>query len=68
MNVVLPHIAQRIANKKMDPEALGFLQFQRDVADMKWILDDLHSLAITGIVGLGAPELNNRLQNVEKSC
>ena len=35
--------------------------------DIKWILNDLHSLAITGIPGLGAPDVNNRLKNVEKS-
>lgn len=67
IELVLPHIAKRFENKEMDPEALAFLQFQRDVADMKWILDDLHSLAVTGVAGLEAPKLDNRLQSVEKS-
>lgn len=64
---IMPHIVQSITNQKINPEALGLLEFHRDVDDIKWILNDLHSLALTGIPGLGAPDVNNRLKNVEKS-
>lgn len=64
---IMPHIVQSIANQKINPEALGLLEFHRDMDDIKWILNDLHSLSLTGIPGLGTPDVNDRLQNVEKS-
>lgn len=50
--------------RQTDPLLLQ--EFQLDVAEVKWILEDLQKLALGGILGLTAPNLDTRIKNLEE--